>query len=81
MPITLEPELEAFAESRARDEGLPDASAYVAALLDGVRRAPSGRKDDPQPMTKGDLLIERLRNAKTNGIDLDEIIEMNRRDM
>lgn len=52
MSITLQPELQAFAEERARREGLADASAFVNLLLRRAQRTDAAPNAGRTPSTR-----------------------------
>ena len=85
MSITLQPELQAFAEERARQEGLADASAFVNLLLRRTycdygcnATGDAGQTPEGRTMTRGERAVERIKGTASRRITFEEIAEITR---
>lgn len=70
-----------YLEREAREQGLPDATAYAAEALRRLSRTSrsGSNADASEPsLSRGQRAVERLRNAQTNGMTADDLMEMTR---
>lgn len=73
MTIILDPETENYLREAARREGLDDVGVLIKRLVAARRAA-----EQQGTLTRGQRAVQRLRDAKTNGIGSDELMALTR---
>ena len=75
MPIELNPDLEAYAETRARELGLQSASDWISRLVEAERqREPTVSENGG----RGWEVVKQMTGTATSGLSTDDILAMTR---